>query len=137
MGKALIDTNVIIDALAAREPFRAEAEQILTLAAEEKFEGFVTGSSVTDIYYLIRRKLSHREACAAIKTLMQALRVVAIGEGECMDALDSEMQDFEDAVIAVCAKRVNADYIVSRDEEFAKAGCPVPVLPPGAFLAQL
>ncbi len=136
MVKALIDTNIIIDALAAREPFCAEAERVLTLAAAERFDGFITGSSVTDIYYLVRRNLSHTQALAAIKTLVQTLRIVAVGEDECVEAMESGMQDFEDAVIAVCAKRVNADYIVSRDEDFSKAGCPVPVQSPGAFLAQ-
>ncbi len=45
--KILVDTNVIIDALAAREPFREDAEAILLLAAEEQITGFVTGSSIT------------------------------------------------------------------------------------------
>ncbi len=51
LPRVLIDTNVIIDALAAREPFRVEAEALLLLAAGEKIAGFVTGSSMTDIYF--------------------------------------------------------------------------------------
>ena len=58
MIKALIDTNVVLDALAGREPFRAEAERIFMLAAEEKFQAFVTANSITDVYYLVRKNTS-------------------------------------------------------------------------------
>ncbi len=128
--KVLLDTNVIIDALASREPFRADAEAILLLAAEERIAGFVTGSSMTDIYYLIRRKLSHNEALGALGMLMQTLDVVPVGEDECLEAMQTGMGDFEDAVVAVCADRVRADFIVTRDEEFARTGCPIPVARP-------
>jgi hypothetical protein len=38
MIKALMDTNVAPDALAARKPFNKQAENIFMLAAEEKFQ---------------------------------------------------------------------------------------------------
>lgn len=135
--RVLVDTNVIIDALAAREPFRADAEAVLLLAAEDRISGFVTGSSVTDIYYLIRRKLSHGEALEALQTLIQTLSVVSVGEDECMEAMQSGMGDFEDAVVAVCAGRVQADLIVSRDEEFAREECTIPVVQPAEVLKRL
>jgi predicted nucleic acid-binding protein len=34
--KVLADTNVILDAIAAREPFRENAKKIVLLIAEEK-----------------------------------------------------------------------------------------------------
>ena len=137
MMKVLVDTNVIIDALAAREPFREDAEAILLLAAEEKMAGFVTGSSMTDIYYLIRRKLSHAEALDALRMLMHTLSVVSVGEDECFDAMQTGMGDFEDAVVAVCADRVRADFVVTRDEEFARKGCVIPVVSPAEILNRM
>jgi len=71
MIKALIDTNVVLDALAAREPYRAEAERIFMLAAEEKFQGFVTANSITDIYYLIKKNTSEATAREALRNLLQ------------------------------------------------------------------
>jgi predicted nucleic acid-binding protein len=50
--KALVDTNVILDAIAAREPFRRDAENIVLMAAEEKMEGFISAKSAADIYYV-------------------------------------------------------------------------------------
>lgn len=135
--RVLVDTNVIIDALASREPFRADAEAILLLAAEDKIAGFVTGSSITDIYYLIRRTLSHDQALDALQMLIQTLDIVSVGEDECVEAMQTGMRDFEDAVVAVCADRVRADFIVSRDEEFAREGCALPVVQPAEILKRV
>jgi predicted nucleic acid-binding protein len=50
--KVLLDTNVILDVLASREPFLASAAAIFALAGEKKLMAYVTASSITDIYYL-------------------------------------------------------------------------------------
>ncbi len=45
------------------------------------------------------------------------------------------MKDFEDALIAVCAKREGSDCIVSRDKDFlASSASPVSVITPDALL---
>ena len=45
------------------------------------------------------------------------------------------MNDFEDALIAACAKREGADCIVSRDKDFAASSAsPVAVIAPDALL---
>lgn len=137
MIKALIDTNVLVDAFAAREPFNKEAEEILALVADDKFTGFVTGNSLTDIYYLVRKDLSPVQALIAVKTLLGIMEVVPVGKDECADAAESGLPDFEDAVVAVCAARAKADFIVSRDKGFAKLAVAVPVLTPAKFLARL
>lgn len=51
--RILIDTNVIIDALASREPWKENAEKIFIMAANNIVEMYITASSATDIYYLI------------------------------------------------------------------------------------
>ncbi len=137
MLKALIDTNVMVDAFASREPFCKEAEEILLLAAERKFSGFVTGSNLTDIYYLLGKELSPARALTAVKTILKIVGVIPVGQDECVDASESGLPDFEDAVVAVCAARVKADCIVSRDRAFARSGVSVPVLTPAKFLARL
>lgn len=53
--KVLIDTSIIIDALTGREPFRETAEQIFILAANQIEDLYITASSATDIYYLIKK----------------------------------------------------------------------------------
>ena len=59
--RILVDTNVIIDALTGREPFRETAEQIFMIAANRTEDMYITASSATDIYYLIRKHLHSAE----------------------------------------------------------------------------
>jgi predicted nucleic acid-binding protein len=136
MIKALIDTNIVLDALAAREPFRAEAERIFTLAAEEKFQAFVTANSVTDIYYLVRKNASDAAAREALRNLLQLFAVVDIRGEDCEIALESPIDDYEDALIAVCASNIDADCIITRDEGFLRVPSPVSVIAPVVFLKE-
>ena len=68
--RILADTNVVIDALTSREPWNKSAEKIFFMAANQTIEMYITASSATDIYYLIRKYLHNTEAA---KTIMGKL----------------------------------------------------------------
>jgi len=118
--KILLDTNVIVDNLAVREPFNKNANAIFNLIIEEHITGFVNTSSITDIYYILSKTFSDTENRAKIRVILNLLQAIEVTKGDCFNALDSLMPDFEDALVAVCADKVNIDYIVTRDEEFLK-----------------
>ncbi len=59
--KILVDTNIVIDALTGREPFRESAEQIFLLAANQIEDLYITASSAADIYYLARKHFHNTE----------------------------------------------------------------------------
>jgi predicted nucleic acid-binding protein len=42
--------------------------------------------------------------------------------------------DFEDALVSACAKKAEADYIISRDKKFLWDNSPVKVIEPKDFL---
>ena len=64
--KILVDTNIIIDALTSREPFREDAEQVFLLAANQIEDMYITASSATDIYYLVRKHLHSAEKAKSV-----------------------------------------------------------------------
>lgn len=114
--KILVDTNIIIDALTGREPFRESAEQIFLLAANQIEDMYITASSATDIYYLIRKHLHNAEQSKnTMSKLYQLFGVLDVTAKDCHDALVSEVKDYEDAVISCCAKRNQMDNIVTRN----------------------
>ena len=132
--KILVDTNVIIDALTGREPFRESAEQIFLFAANQIEDMYITATSATDIYYLIRKHLHNTEQSKnTMAKLYELFSILDVTAKDCQDALLTDMQDYEDAVISCCAKRNQIDYIVTRnikDYEHAK----VRALLPNAFI---
>lgn len=64
--KVMIDTNGILDALASREPFRADAETIFAMAAAKAVDSEISASSLTDIFYILR-KATHDTALARVR----------------------------------------------------------------------
>ena len=114
--RILVDTNIIIDALTGREPFREAAEQVFLIAANRAEDMYIAASSVTDIYYLVRKHLHSTEQSKDVMSkLCELFYILDVTSGDCMDALASEIKDYEDAVITCCAYRSQVDYIVTRN----------------------
>ena len=114
--KILVDTNVIIDALTGREPFREEAEQIFLIAANQTEDMYIAASSATDIYYLVRKHLhSAEQAISVMAKLYELFYILDVTGSDCKDALLTDMSDYEDSVISCCAVRNHIDYIVTRN----------------------
>lgn len=114
--KALIDTNIIIDALTGREPFRETAEQIFMLAANQIEDLYITASSATDIYYLTKKHLHDSEQAKNIMLkLYELFYILDVTSEDCRQALSLGIKDYEDAVISYCAGRNQMDYIVTRN----------------------
>ncbi len=128
--KLLIDTNIIIDALTGREPFRDAAERIFLLAANQTEDLYITASSATDIYYIVRRHLhSIEQAKNTMSKLYELFLILDVTANDCQEALLTDMKDYEDAVVSCCAKRNRIDYIVTRNmKDYEKSKVPA-VLP--------
>ncbi len=128
--RILADTNVIIDALTSREPWNKSAEEIFLMAANHTIEMYITASSATDIYYLIRKHLHNIEAAKMIMGKLYSLTgKLEVTPDECMDALASAISDYEDAVVEKVASRKDMDYIVTRNIKDYQAGGTKIILP--------
>ena len=119
--KIAFDTNVILDAMIHREDWEA-AETLILAVSEGKADGVITANTVTDIYYITRKRLGDQKTREAIWNLMSLFEIAPVDEKVCFDALATPMKDFEDAVMAVAAKRVGVEIVVTRDEGFLSEG---------------
>lgn len=128
--KALIDTNVIVDALTSREPWKESAEKIFLMAANRVMDAYITASSATDIYYFVRKYLhSAEQAKQVMGKLYSLMGILAVTGDECIDALASAVSDYEDAVIEMAAVKTGIDYIVTRNVKDYQAGMVKAILP--------
>lgn len=132
--RALIDTCIIIDALQNREPFADNAQQIFLLAANQKFTGYVTAKSVTDIYYLTHRCTHNdKETRNVLNKLLIIFGIMDTAGVDCRHALISNVSDYEDAVMIETAKRSDADCIITRNtKDYAHAD--ITVYTPDEFI---
>ncbi len=135
--KIMCDTNVIIDVLLEREPFVTDSYQFLKLCEEHKIDGFVSASSVTDIFYLVRKYTHSTElAYKAVGKLLEIVKVCSVTNDDVLIAFQKKAKDFEDCLVATCAKSIHCDYIATRNKRDFK-GFGIPVLSPAEILLQL
>ncbi|MFP4100450.1 PIN domain-containing protein [Coleofasciculus sp.] len=135
--RVLIDTNVILDYLLEREPFLQDAELLFQAIGSEQVIGYVTATTLTDIFYIARRQTqSVEQARQVVSITLAVMEICPVDRAVLEVALTSGIRDFEDAVQAACAIAQNLDAIVTRDtEDFSNAT--VPVLSVSQLLEQL
>ena len=139
MTRFLVDTNVLVDFLARREPFYGDARELMVLARVGAVELWMSSSQVTDLVYILSnggRTSEQGVACAALRGLRKLVHVCAPGEAQVDGALDLAWDDFEDAFAYEAARLVGADGIVTRDGKgFGRSR--IPALTPSEALAML
>ena len=128
--KILIDTNVIIDALTSREPWNESAEKIFIMAANNIVDMYITASSATDIYYLVRKHLHNAETARQVMSKLYSLvGILEVKQEDCIDALASPITDYEDAVVEQVARRSGVECIVTRNQKDYELGLTKVFLP--------
>lgn len=114
--KLLIDTNVILDILLKREPFFADSYQALRTAIDNDDECCISVTAATDIFYILRKALqSAEQAKMYLGNLSQLAEFTDVLAIDAIDALSSDVADYEDAVVESVAFRIGADYILTRN----------------------
>ena len=132
--KMMCDTNIIIDVLLEREPFIEDSYKILKLCEEHKIDGFVSASSVTDIFYLVRKHTHSTElAYKAVGKLLEIVKVCSVANNDVHIAFQKKAKDFENCLIATCAKSIHCDCIATRNKRDFE-GFGIPVLTPAEIL---
>ena len=127
--RVLIDTNVVLDLLQEREPFVENAARLFERIDAGEIEGFITATTITNIYYIVRKVAGRVVAQDAIAQILSDLNICAVDLNVLEQALALNFEDFEDAVQYACAIVHNLDAIVTRDlSGFFNAEIPV-VLP--------
>ena len=130
--KVVFDTNVILDVLLERPPFAEPVANLLARAERGEVQGFVCATTVTTIFYLSRKALGRESARRQIGDLLSILDVAPINRAVLERAAQSEIDDFEDAVIVESARQVQAQVILTRNErDFAKS--PIAVHSPSSL----
>ena len=131
--RLLLDTNVLIDYYALREPFADATLRLRVAEAFDDVELWASIQSFSDVEYVLRKAVPLERLRSMVLESLEFLRVCTPSTQDLSDALTAGWPDLEDFLIARSAQRVKADYILSRDEKgFALSV--VPCITPQAFL---
>jgi predicted nucleic acid-binding protein len=130
----LVDTNILLDVLARREPFYARAAEIWSLAERREIRAFISAISFNNVYYIVRKAESKAKAQKAIRLMRDVFELVAPDSQIINQAMDAEVDDFEDAVQFHSAIRAKVRCLVTRNpDDYPKSD--LPILTPEEFLA--
>ena len=128
-----IDTNILIDLLSGREPFKSTSFNFFIKSVQDKCELVVSASSITDVMYIMRKYLDDKtQLRAVVQNLLVSFTIADVTSEHIRNAFQSPMEDYEDAVLAECALQSKANYIITRDKkDFINS--PVPTLTPEEY----
>jgi predicted nucleic acid-binding protein len=119
----LVDTNILLDVIMQREPFRVVAERVWKLVEEGQLDGHIAAISLNNIFYLARKTLGSAGALDAVRDVRRLFKLVPLDERVVDAALDSAGADLEDAIQAASALHVLARHVVTRNvSDFASLG---------------
>lgn len=133
--KVFLDTNVIIDVLAAREPFFRDSQRAVDYCERHPESGFLSSLTFCTAAYVLRKSVGRDELPNKLKTLRKIFDVLPVTKESVDWAIDSQMSDFEDAMQYECASAAKMDVIVTRDKS-GFAGAEILVLTPTEFIAK-
>lgn len=113
--KVLIDTNIAIDLLANRGEFAEPAAQLFKLCEVGKVQGYIYALSVANIVYIMRKEMDRSQIDAIITKLGSIITIADMKGDDLRKAAALPIPDFEDALQSVCASRLKADFIITRN----------------------
>lgn len=127
MKRVLLDTNIIIDLLAKREPFDQDARRLFSFADKEKVSLFTSALSIANLSYVLLRKKKAEEAKQILRKLKLLVGILSLDEKVISLALnDNEFKDFEDGLQYYSALENNIEIIVTRNlKDFENSEIPV------------
>ena len=134
--KILVDTNVILDVLCNRAEFVGDSSKILKLCEINQVEGYISVLSIPNIVYIMRKELNADKIKEILNKLYLIFGVIDLKSDDVNKAVNLDFNDFEDALQSVAAKRIKADYIITRNiKDYIKS--PVSAIKPSELLERL
>lgn len=133
--KVFLDTNVVIDFLAHRDPFYSQAAQIMDLAVREEITIVVSSLTFVNAAYILRKIFDKDNLYRKLVQFAQLCEISIVDGDIVRTAIIKQSHDFEDCVQCFSAMATDVDLIVTRD----KMGfCEMPMLSmtPNDFLAR-
>ncbi|MCG5061053.1 MAG: PIN domain-containing protein [Limnoraphis sp. WC205] len=134
--RVLIDTNIFLDAFLDRKPFSDDARTLFEMIESGEVQGYVSATTVTDIFYISKKAKGTLIAKQAIIRILTTLEVCAVNRKILEAAIASNSDDFEDAVQLACAVSEGLDAIVTQNMQgFLDAS--IDILTAGELLTRL
>jgi predicted nucleic acid-binding protein len=113
--RILLDTNIVLDIALKREPYYSDSANVFKKINNKTIFGFITATTITDIYYIAKKEKGHYIAIDFITNLIQIVDIIGVDREIIIDSLTSQLLDFEDAIQSVASGFNNINFIITRN----------------------
>jgi predicted nucleic acid-binding protein len=134
--KVFIDSDIILDVLAKREPFYDSAALLFSSIEKGKISGYTFPIVFSNVHYVLRKRVSKKMTLESLRYLKTLIQILPLDHRAIELALDSELNDFEDAIQYFCAEQNSINYLITRNKiDYKKAK--INILTAKEFLSML
>ena len=135
--KVLIDTNIVVDAALERQPFYLESQKTLSFAYHQQIEGYISASTVSDLYYIIRKVKGRPLTLEFLQGIVTFCSITAVDQSVIAMALTVNFKDFEDSIQYSTAITHQMDAIVTRNPKYFINASNLKILTPHQLIQTL
>jgi predicted nucleic acid-binding protein len=136
MTKIFLDTNVMLDLLGERIPFFESIAKIATLADQKKLTLVVSPLSFTTVEYVLNKFESSESVLNKLRRFKILCQVCEVNEDIIEKGLNSNFNDFEDAVQYFTAIQSNCAIIITRNGKGFKNSS-IPIMTAEEYLSSI
>ena len=133
--KIFVDTDVVFDLLAKREPFYTYAAQLFTNADKQEVTIYVSSLCFGNLNYILSKHKSAIEARKILSRFKVLVTILPVDDKIIELALNSDFKDFEDAIQYYCAIENGINILITRNLKDFKP-VRIPVLTAEEFVKQ-
>ena len=137
MSRLLVDTNVVLDLLAKREPFYDSAAKLFSLADKKKIALSISSLTFATTSYVLTKLKTADKSREILRRFRVLVKVLSLDEKVIDLALnDLNFKDFEDGLQYYSALENGQEMIITRDLSDFK-GSRIPVMTPEEYLISI
>ncbi len=133
MEKVFVDTDIVMDLLAAREPFFEHAAKLFSSADKGDIQVCVSSLCFAKLNYILSKQYSADQARKKLLKFKTLVTVLAVTDKAIELALSSDFRDFEDGIQYFTAIENNIKILLTRNLKDYKTAV-IPVMTAAQFL---
>ena len=126
VNRVYVDTNIFIDLLDATRPFAKDTLNVIRKMIMNGTLLYINSDTVTNTFYVLskQRKYTQKELLGLMRKSVSIFMIASTEYEEVTDAItlcedeNTTFEDYEDALQYVCAKKVDAELILTNDRGF-------------------
>lgn len=132
----LIDANILLDVLMNRQDFVKDSSMIWKLCETNQAKGYISVLTIANLMYIMRKQLDPETIEKLLVQLKFIFDFTDFGVSDLQRAAEMKWTDFEDAIQSATAKRLHADFIITRNVKDFRSS-KIMALTPTEFLARI